>query len=194
MSPHVTRWMMRILSGVAFGLVALAVPAAQNAPPIGGVTGTIALEGSMRKFYRAANTIVVATLDGVEHVYHFTADLVVHGGKGAGIDALEGLHEGTVVVVHYSAHGAESTAGEVDILGDDGLRMTEGSVIGFDRRRQQITVKYANGKTEVFRLTGRAAAEASPEVARAADETKVMIYYRDEHGRKVVHYFKQVPP
>lgn len=41
---------------------------AQSPPP---VQGTIALEGTMKKFYRAVNTIIVTTIDGVEHVYHF---------------------------------------------------------------------------------------------------------------------------
>jgi hypothetical protein len=52
---------------------------AQSPPP---VQGTIAVEGTMKKLYRAANSIIVTTVDGMEHVYHFTKDLVVHGGKG----------------------------------------------------------------------------------------------------------------
>ena len=54
---------------------------AQSPPP---VQGPIALEGTMKTFYRGVNTIIVTTIDGVEHVYHFTKDLVVHGGKGPG--------------------------------------------------------------------------------------------------------------
>ena len=119
----------------------------------------------------------------------------MHGGKRSGVDALEGLHEGTMVVVHYTADAAEPTAGEVDVVGDEGLMVTEGTVTRLDRQRQQITVKYANGKTEVFRLTGRAAAEAPSDVEQASTGgTRVVIYYRDEHGRKVVHFFKEVSP
>jgi hypothetical protein len=183
------------VSGLAFGFAALAAQAAQTPPPLIGDTANTATEGTMNKVYRAANLIIVTTMDGVEHAYHFSKDLVVHGGKGAGVDALEGLNEGTMVVVHYSPEGKESTAAEVDVVDDLGLRVTEGAVTRIDRGRHQITVKYANGKTEVFRLTDRAAAEAPKDGAQArTDEVKVVIYYRDEHGTKVVHFFKTVAP
>ena len=149
MSRRVMRWSVRLVSGLAFGFSALAAQAAQTPPPMIGGTGNAATEGTMRKVYRAANMIIVTTMDGVEHAYHFSKDLVVHGGKGAGVDALEGLHEGAMVVVHYAANGTQSTAAEVDVVGDQGLRVTEGAVTRIDRGRQQITVKYANGKTEV---------------------------------------------
>jgi hypothetical protein len=35
----------------------------------------------MKQFYKAANVVIVTTMAGVEHVYHFTKDLIVHGGK-----------------------------------------------------------------------------------------------------------------
>jgi hypothetical protein len=181
------------VSGLAFGFAALAAQAAQTPPPMIGGTNNTATEGTMNKVYRAANLIIVKTMDGVEHAYHFSKDLVVHGGKGTGVDALEGLHEGTMVVVHYTANGSESTAAEVDVVDDLGLKVTEGAVTRIDRGRQQITVKYANGKTEVFRLTERAAAEA-PKDAQARNEVKVVIYYKNEHGEKVVHFFKTVAP
>jgi len=59
--------------------------AAQSPPP---VQGTIALEGTMKKFYRGTNVIIVTTIDGVEHVYRFARDLVVHGGKTTEVSAL----------------------------------------------------------------------------------------------------------
>ena len=34
----------------------------------------------MTKLYRAANVVIVTTIDGVQHIYHFAKDLVVHGG------------------------------------------------------------------------------------------------------------------
>jgi len=56
----------------------------------------------MKKVYGAANTIIVTTIDGVEHIIHFTRDLIVHDGKGTGVDALNGWQEGRTVVVHYT--------------------------------------------------------------------------------------------
>ncbi len=162
---------------------------AQSPPP---VQGTISLEGTMKTFYRAANTIIVTTIDGVEHAYHFTKDLVVHGGKGAGADALDGLREGSTVVVHYTVEGAGQTAQEIDRVGDEGLKVTEGVVTRIARRRRQITIRLDNEKTETFRLTDRAAAEATKDVDQAGTGApKVVIYYSDDAGRKVAHFFKK---
>jgi hypothetical protein len=162
---------------------------AQSPPP---VQGTVALEGTMKKFYRAANVVIVTTIDGVEHVYHFTKDLVVHGGRGPAVDALEGLRQGSTVVVHYTPNGGEQAAREIDVISDEGLKVAEGVVTRLDRRRQQISVRYTDGRTETFRLTERAAAEAPKDADNAATAgLKVAIYYTDENGRKVVHFFKK---
>src|SRR5579864_1016630 len=102
------------------GLLLLAVmtaPAALSAQTPPPIRGTMATEGNMKTFYRAANTVIVTTIDGVEHVYHFTKDLIVHGGKGPGVDALAGLREGTTVVVHYTDAGNEAAATEIDRVG-----------------------------------------------------------------------------
>jgi hypothetical protein len=92
------------------GLIGAVVPtglAAQSPPPI---QGTIALEGTMTKFYKGLNALVVTTVDGAEHVYHFAKGLVVHGGPAAP----EGLRPGTKVVVHYRIEGAEEAVEEID--------------------------------------------------------------------------------
>jgi len=65
-------------------------------------TGTMALEGTMTTFYRGVNKLVVTTVDGMEHVYHFTKDLVAHGRDGSGVEALESMHEGVMAVIHYT--------------------------------------------------------------------------------------------
>lgn len=137
--------------------------------------------------------MIVVTIDGVEHAYHFTKDLVVHGGKGTGVDALAGLQEGTTVVVHYTTAGNEASATEIDRVGDEGLRITEGTVTHVDRGRKQITIRLANGTIETLRLTDRAAAEAGPEFDQAqAGTTKIVVYYKDEGGQKVAPFFKKV--
>ena len=161
---------------------------AQSPPP---VQGTIALEGTVKTFYRAVNTIIVTTIDGVEHVYHFTKDLVVHGGKGRGPDALEGLREGSTVVVHYTVTEAEASAREIDRIGDEGLKVTEGVVTRISRGRKQVTIRFDDGSSETLRLTDRAAAEAGKDVDQATATVKVIVYYSDEGGRKVAHFFKK---
>jgi hypothetical protein len=189
-----TRGFSRVLiwsSAVLIGFVpAVSMTLGAQSPP--PVQGTIALEGTMKTFYRAANTIIVTTMDGVEHVYHFTKDLVVHGGTGRGVAALEGLREGSTVVVHYTVNGTENAAREIDRVGDEGLKVTEGVVTQIDRGRKQITIRFDDGTSETFRLTDRAAAEAGKNVDRAAhDADRVIVYYSDDTGRKVAHFFKK---
>jgi hypothetical protein len=158
-----------------------------QSPP---VQGTIAREGTMKRVYRAANTVIVTTVDGVEHVYHFTKDLLVHGGKGTGVEALEALREGSTVVVHYAVEGAQDSATEIDRIGDEGLTVTEAIVTRIDRGRKQITIRFDNGTIETLRLTDRAAAEAGTFVA-VTGATKIIVYYSDDKGRKVAHFFKK---
>jgi TonB family protein len=129
---------------------------AQSPPP---VQGTVALEGTMKTFYRGVNVVIVTTIDGVEHAYHFAKDLVVHGGNGTTAAALEGLHEGSTVVVHYTVEGAERAVREVDIIGDQGLEVTEGTVSRIDRGRGQI----------------KRVAPVYPDIAVAAKVTGVVI-------------------
>jgi hypothetical protein len=175
-------WMIAGLLGV----VAPAPMAAQGPP----VQGTVALEGTMTKVYRGVNRLVVTTLDGAEHVYHFAKGLVVHGGSGSGLEALEGVRPGAMVVVHYRIEGAEASVEEIDRVADEGLKVTEGVVVKLNRRRREITLKYGDGSTETLRLTDRAAGEPADGIS-AADSTRVTVYYSDETGRKVAHYFRK---
>ena len=183
------RWLMWSSAIIALVSSVSITLGAQSGPP---VQRTIALEGTMKTFYRAVNTIIVTTIDGVDHVYHFTKDLVVHGGKGRGMDALEGLREGSTVVVHYTVTEAEASAREIDRIGDEGLKTTEGVVTRIDRGRKRITIRFVDGKSETLRLTDRAAAEAAKDVDQAATAAvKIIVYYSDEAGRKVAHFFKK---
>ena len=180
---------MTIVSRIAFLSVVIGTSTTLVAQSPPDLRGTMALEGTMKTFYKAANTIVVATVDGVEHVYHFTKDLLIHGGKSPGIDALADLREGTTVVVHYQTGSSGEAAVEIDRVGDEGLKITEGIVTRIDHRKGEITIRFDNGKTETLQLTKRAAAEAGEDISPGA--TKIIVYYADEGGRKVAHYFKR---
>jgi hypothetical protein len=115
-------------------------------------------------------------------------NLIVHGGKTPGVDALADVDEGTPIVIHPRVSD-ELAAEEIDVLGGDGLKITEGRVIHVDRRKKEITIRYGNGRTETLQLTAWAAAESVASV-RAADEaaTEFVIYYGDDEGHKVAHY------
>ena len=61
---------------------------------------------------------------------------------------------------------------------------TEGIVIDVNRRRQQITIRFADRKTQTLRLIDHAAAEdAAP---------PVVVSYTDQAGARVAHEFKPV--
>ena len=199
--PRLTRRVHRS-AGAGWGLAAtlavgLILPTstvlhAQNRPPL--PNEPVATEGTMKQFYSGLNYVVVKTMDGVEHVYNFTKDLVVHGGRKPGVDALEGLREGTNVAVHFSLSGANASALEIDVLGDEGLSFTEGVVTRIDPGRKEITIRFANGRTETFQMTTRAAAESEGLLEESgATATRIVIYYGDESGHKVAHYFKKAP-
>jgi flagellar hook-associated protein FlgK len=174
-------------------LVAPVVVAAQEPPPIDGVTGTVALEGAVDKTYAGVNTVIVKTEDGIEHLFHLTGRTVVHGGKATGERALRGLDEGSTVVVHYTAEGDDKTATEVDRIADDGLKVIEAVVTKVDRRAKTITIQLADGTRQTLSLTDRAAVDVGKDVDdAAADTAKVVVYFNDETGRRVVHYFKRV--
>lgn len=164
--------------------------AAQSTSPVSGVAGPIVLEGTVDQEYAAANTVVVKTIDGARHVFHYTTRLLVHGGRGSGIDALSGLRAGTTVAVHYTVAGGNASAIEIDLLEAGGLLVTEGMVSRIDRGRKHIAIRFDDGRTETFQLTGPAAADAGRETDRQPG-ARVIVYYADEGGRKVAHFFKK---
>jgi hypothetical protein len=117
----------------------------------------------------------------------------VHGGKTAGDDALRGIDEGSRVVVHYTAEGNTKAAHEVDRIAGDGLKAIEGVITNVDRRAQTISIRLADGSRQTLRLTARAASDVGKEIDGAAAGTmKVVVYFDDESGRRVAHYFKRV--
>jgi hypothetical protein len=188
---RVVAGLVTLVLGVGLILVPSVSAPAQNRPPL---QEPIALEGTMKQFYKAANVIVVTTIDGVEHAYRFTRDLIVHGGKKPGVDALEDLEEGTTIVVHRTTSGPDAAIAEIDVVGGEGLKVTEGAVAGINRRKQEITLRYANGRTETLKLTPRA---VSPSDARFDTSdgavTHIVVYYVDDAGRKVAHFVKTEP-
>ena len=164
------------------GLMTLIVaPIHAQGPPIHGLTGTIATQATIKAEHKAANKIVVATEDGVEHIYDVAKGVLVHGGK----DSLSDLKPGTTVVIHYTA---DNIAREVDRIGPDGLSTTEGIVTKVDRGKKMITLRYDNGRIETLKLTDRAAADVGKGIEA---DTRIVVYYSDEAGGKVTHYFKK---
>jgi hypothetical protein len=155
-----------------------------------------AVEGRVEKIDRTAKTILVKAADGTEHTFHFVGRTAVHGTEMAGIaakDSFHGLMEGSDVVVHYTAKGSVETAEEVDHMGKDGLKASDGTITAFDRAAKTMTIKTADGTEEAFRLSSHAAQDAGRDTEDATKKSaKVTVYYTEEAGHNVAHFFKSL--
>ena len=152
---------MHRATGVALLSVLCAVPlsatraAAQQPPPVQGVTGTIATEGTIDKEHKAAGAIAAGAKK-------------ILGKKHTDENPIDGFTEGRRVVLR-------------DIVkGDEAPPTTEGVVIDLDRKRQQITVRFENKKTQTLRLIP---SDGAPDV---------VVSYTDDVGVKIAHDFKRV--
>ena len=155
---------------------------------------TASVEGHVTKVDRTAKTLVVKASDGTEHTMHLVERTVVHGGKethkGAE-EAARDLQEGSQVVVHYTKQGADETAEEIDQIGKDGLKTSEGTITEFDRAARTMTIKIADGTEQTYRLTEHATEDAGKETEDTAKKSAhAIVYYSEEAGHRVAHYFK----
>jgi hypothetical protein len=160
---------------------------------IPGVTGTIAPDPAIDQEQAAAQSAVSKTVSGVKHAFTFTKNLLLHGGRPPGADALQGLHEGRTVVVHHQAAAATVSAQDLDRSSGDKGEVSEGTVTRIDRGRRQITIRFDNGESDTFHLTDRAASASDPgqDVTPSADATHVVVDYADDSGHKIVQVFKK---
>ena len=151
-------------------------------------------EGTVKKIDSSTKTVVIATKDGTERTFHLGERTAVHGVEAAGKgseETLHGLKEGTEVAVHYTTKGTVDTAEEIDHIGKDGLKVTEGTVKKVDHGAETITIATADGTERTFRLLGRGARDAGRDIAKGADKSaRVTVYYTEEAGDKVAHFFK----
>ncbi len=152
------------------------------------------LEGVVTKIDRTAKTVMVKAVDGTEHTMHLVDRTVVHGGnetyKGAEAAGRD-LQEGSEVVVHYTKRGADETAEEIDHIGKDGLKTSEGSITKFDRAARTMTIKVADGSEQTYRLTEHAAEDAGKETEDTTKKSAhAVVYYTEKAGHKVAHFFK----
>jgi hypothetical protein len=139
---------------------ALRVPSAAaqaTPPPIQGVTGTIATEGSRDGVKKAAG----AAARGVKKV-------LPGGGTADAKDPFEIFIEGSHVVV------------------DEGTTSSEATVVDVNRKRQQLTVRFADKKTATLRALDRSGATADT-------GTYVRVSLADQAGEKIVYDFTRVP-
>jgi arginine repressor len=169
-----------------FALVATSTALSFAIEPITAVHGTVT------KVDSAAKTIVVKTKDGTEHTLHFIGKTAVHGTEVGAKDTFKGVKEGSEVVAHYTAKGAEKTAMEVDRIGKDGLHATEGTVSSIDRGAKKIAIKTADGTVQTFDMAEHATKDAGEDVGKGAKKSaKITVYYTEKAGKKIAHFFEE---
>jgi hypothetical protein len=155
-----------------------------------------AVDGTVKKVDAGTKTVVVDTKDGTEHTFHYASDVTVHGAKDTEkgvVDAAHGVTEGSKVAVHYTVDGGKETAHEIDKIGDDGLKTTDGTVDHIDRGTKTIAVKTADGTEQTFRMTDRAAKDTGKDIGEGADKSaKVTVYYTEKAGVKTAHFVKSI--
>jgi hypothetical protein len=153
-----------------------------------------AVEGTVQKVDAGTKTVVVKTADGTEHTVHFAKKTAVYGWDTADAGAKDGMHgvkEGSHVVVHFTTAGTEKTAQEVDRIGEGGLKVSEGTVSKIDRGTKTLAVKTADGAEATFKITDHAVVDAGKETGKGVEKaSKVTVYYTEEGGKKIVHFFK----
>jgi hypothetical protein len=153
-----------------------------------GVIGTIGLDGTVDKFYSVTHRAIVKTADGVRHLVHVDKRTVIHGATSTADDSLGELEEGSHVVVHYVEDGDRKTALEIDRLDDGAFSLVEGTVLHVDRAAKTLAIHLADDSTVTLRLTDRAAQHVGEDVESA---DRVIVYYADEGGERVAHYFRK---
>ncbi len=155
-----------------------------------------AVHGTITKVDEAAKTIVVKTADGTEHTFHFVAKTTVRGAQATATgakDSFHGLTEGSEVVAHYTAKGAEETAVEVEKVGKGGLHAVDGTVTHVSEDGKTVVVKAADGTEHTFQVVGHDTAASAKEMGKGADKTaKVTVYYTEAAGKKVAHFFQKL--
>ncbi len=149
-----------------------------------------AVVGTVKAVDKGTKTVVVKTAEGTEHTFHFVGRTVEHGVEATAKrskGAFQGMKEGDEVIVHYTVKGTEKTAKEVDHLGKDGLKMSLVAVKSVDRGAKKVTVEMAEGGEETYHLTNQAVHETGKGLKTGV---KVTVYYTEEAGKKIAHYFK----
>lgn len=160
---------------VVLGLVACTAFAADDVAS--------AVAGTVRSVDKGTKTVVVKTADGTEQTVHYVGKTVVHGSK----ESFESVKEGDEIVVHYTVKGTVKTAHEVDRVGKEGLKTTVVAAKSVDHGAKTVTVKTEAGTEETYHMTAAAVRETGKGLNKGG---KVTIYYTEEGGKKIAHFFK----
>ena len=167
------------LGPLLLGAFAIATPPAADAqilvPPNNGFNATIALPSTIDAFWTGVNEGLEKAGDGLDHLA---------GAKGPrvrqGAGSLDSLQPGTPVAVQYTVKGIQASADAASQTAGDALAANEGVVTKVDRSKKEVTVRFADGQTQ----------KLESENSFTSHSSRAIVYYRDQSGRRVAHYFK----
>ena len=157
------------------------------------VAGAVA--GTIKTIDRTGKVVVVKTMDGTEHTFHYAGDLAVYTGdevKTVGDDTFHGATKGSKVAVHYTVVEGRETAHEIDKLSEGGLKVIKGTLTHVDRTARRVSVATAAGTEETLELSARATDDAATAVGKGTEKaTKVSIFYTEDAGKKTAHFIEK---
>jgi arginine repressor len=152
-----------------------------------------ALEGTVEAVDSAAKTVSVKTADGTVTVVKVTERTTVAGVKAGAKYTDLAAEKGAHVVVTYTEEGSEKTADGISDFGKGTKKAVDGTVVDVDKAGKTVTVKTAEGSEQVFSVSERASVETAKGVAKGTTKgAKVTVYYTEEGGKKVAHFFKHL--
>jgi hypothetical protein len=144
---------------------------------------------TVTKVDSAAKTMVVKTKEGTEQTVQYTeksavwaADKTAEGAK----DTCKGVAAGSEVVVQYTEKAGEKSATEVDKAGKDGMKYVDGTVEKMGADGKTVTAKAVDGTEHTFAAAGKGVA------AGATKGGKATVYYTEQGGKKVAHFFEKL--
>ncbi len=145
------------------------------------------IHGTVKKVDKATKTVVVKTADGTEHTVKVAGDATVKGTK----EGVDGLKTGTEVVVRTTGKGAEETGDAIGKVGKGSMKMTKGTIEKVDKGTKTVVVKTADGTEKTFEYTDNAAKDMGSAVGAGTEKgAKVTVYYTEETGKKIAHFFE----
>jgi arginine repressor len=144
------------------------------------------VHGTVKKVDSATKTVVVKAADGTEHTIKVTGDTAYKGTK----EGFDGLKEGTEVVARTTGKGVDETGMELGKVGKGSLKVTKGTLVKVDHGAKTVVVKTADGTEKTFEFTENAGKDMGKAAGAGAEKgAKVTVYYTDEAGKKVAHFF-----
>jgi hypothetical protein len=173
--------------------IALAFLSASSVAVCAAQDAVSAVEGTVKKVDASTKTMAVETGDGADHTFHYVGQTVVDGTKAtdqATIHGVDKIGQGTKVVAHYTTAGGKDTVMEIDRVGDDGLKRSTGTIDQLDRGGKKLVLKADDGTKTSFRLSDHAAVDSGKDIGKSSEKSAhVTVYYTEEAGKKVAHFF-----